>query len=52
MKSVIIKQNGKKIIHIKQTKDGADADILEELKDIEIVCVMDNNEIIKLGKPA
>lgn len=48
MKSIIIKQFGKKIIHIKQIKEGVESEIRKDVKDIEIICVMDNNEIIKL----
>ena len=47
MKSIIIKQNGKKIIHIKKTSYGFVADVLKYL-DVEITIINNKNERIKL----
>jgi hypothetical protein len=46
MKSVIIKQNGKKIIHLKRNKQGVDKIILNGIE-VEITCILHNNSRIK-----
>ena len=47
MKSVIIKQNGKKIIHIREREYGFVADVAEEITDLEIIVINNKNERIK-----
>ena len=53
MKSVIIKQNGKKIIHIKKGRNSGyyTADILDSLeKDLVITIITEKNERVTLNK--
>ena len=47
MKSVIIKQKGKKIIHIKEKDFGFEADVVNDIKDLEITVINNKNERIK-----
>ena len=50
MKSVIIKQDGKMVIHIKRTKNGVDTNVLSSLRPfIGITVVMNNNERITIN---
>ena len=48
MKSVIIRQNGIKIIHIKRTKNGATSEVLDGSGQIEIKIILKDNSIINL----
>lgn len=49
MKSLIIRQKGRKVIHVKETKKGIDVVILNELvPEIKVTAVMDDNTRITL----
>lgn len=51
MKSIIIKQKGEKIIHLKRTKDGVISYILENLKPfIEITVILEDGSRIYFNK--
>ena len=48
MKSIIIRQNGKVILHIKKTKTGVEARQLKELQVLDIKVITNNGSVINL----
>lgn len=48
LKSIIIRQDGKKIIHIKVKPYGVDSIILKNAGKFEIICITEKGERIKI----
>jgi hypothetical protein len=48
MKSIIIRQDDKIIIHIKRTKKGAVAKVLSDIKNLKIKIILKDKSIINL----
>jgi hypothetical protein len=48
MKSVVIYQNGVKIIHLQKKPYGVESDIINGIGDVEILIIGDDNKRIKI----